>query len=250
MKIRILSDLHLEFTQYQEGPFPSVGEDLVILAGDIGVGVKGIQWARESFPGRDVVYVLGNHEFYKHDWSDLIPQAREAADASRVHFLENDKLDLGGVRILGCSLWTDFAVMGRMLVADCRTVAQAEMADYKEIRKDHRKRKLLTADTIERCRQSYQWLDREIREADRELVVVTHHAPTMATTAPWNAILLSNAAFHNGFDELIRPPVSLWIHGHTHTSMAVEFDDIPIVSNQRGYPGEGVTFSWDYCMEV
>ena len=156
----------------------------------------------------------------------------------------------GGKPILGCSLWTDFAVMGRMLTADCRTVAQAEMADYKEIRKDHRKRKLLTADTIERCRQSYQWLDREIREADRKLVVVTHHAPSMATTAPRNAILLSNAAFHNGFDELIRPPVSLWIHGHTHTSMAVEFDDIPIVSNQRGYPGEGVTFSWDYCMEV
>jgi predicted phosphodiesterase len=250
MKIRVLSDLHLEFTKYVKGPFPSVGEDLVILAGDIGIGVKGIEWAREAFPGRDVVYILGNHEFYEYDWNNLIVQAREAAAGSRVHFLENDKLDLGGVRILGCSLWTDFAVMGRMLTPDCRTVAQAEMADYKLIRKDHRRRKLLTADTIERCRQSYHWLDCEIREADRKLLVVTHHAPTMATTAPWNAILLSNAAFHNGYDDLIRPPVALWIHGHTHHSAAATVNGIPVVSNQRGYPGEGVLFSWDYCVEV
>jgi hypothetical protein len=38
MKIGVLSDLHLKFTQYREGPFPLVGEDRVILAGDIGVG--------------------------------------------------------------------------------------------------------------------------------------------------------------------------------------------------------------------
>ncbi len=60
MKIRLYSDLHLEF-----GPFdpPDAAADLVVLAGDIHVGVKGVEWALEQKFGCPVLYVLGNHEF-------------------------------------------------------------------------------------------------------------------------------------------------------------------------------------------
>lgn len=64
MKVRVLSDLHLEFTQYQPDTLPSFGEDLVVLAGDIGEAERSIEWARRVIPDRPVVYVLGNHEFY------------------------------------------------------------------------------------------------------------------------------------------------------------------------------------------
>jgi predicted phosphodiesterase len=61
MRIRVLSDLHLEFREWNP---PKADADVVVLAGDIHVGVKGIEWARRSFPAIPIVYVPGNHEFY------------------------------------------------------------------------------------------------------------------------------------------------------------------------------------------
>ena len=35
---------------------------MVVLAGDIDRGIKGVVWARQAFPGIPVLYVAGNHE--------------------------------------------------------------------------------------------------------------------------------------------------------------------------------------------
>ena len=63
MKLRILSDLHVEFEDFEP---PPVDADVVVLAGDIHVRHHGVDWARERFPGVPVLYVLGNHEYYGH----------------------------------------------------------------------------------------------------------------------------------------------------------------------------------------
>ena len=47
MKIRILSDLHLEF---QDWTPPESDADVVVLAGDIHVGTRGIDWALDILP--------------------------------------------------------------------------------------------------------------------------------------------------------------------------------------------------------
>jgi hypothetical protein len=39
---------------------------VVVLAGDVAVGPRGLDWIRQRYPDRPVVYVLGNHEFYHH----------------------------------------------------------------------------------------------------------------------------------------------------------------------------------------
>lgn len=250
MKIRVLSDLHLEFTKYEPDELPPCGEDLVVLAGDIGTGTRGILWAQRAIRDRPVVYVLGNHEFYDEDWEGFIQKAGEVAAGSNVHVLENGRLDLQGLRILGCTLWTDFRSMGEMVRRDAIQVAEKEMVDFRAIRKQQRKRRLLAADTVVRCQASRQWLEQEIGSADRPLLVVTHHAPTMRTVSPAFCLNLSNAAFHSTFDELIRPPVRAWIHGHTHYSGGAEVNGVSVVSNQRGYPGERCVFDWGLCIEV
>ena len=61
MKLHILSDLHLEFSTFQP---PPTDADVIVLAGDIDKGNKGIYWARETFPAKPILYVPGNHEFY------------------------------------------------------------------------------------------------------------------------------------------------------------------------------------------
>ena len=47
MKLLVLSDLHLEFSDMQK---PAAEADVVVLAGDIWQGDRGIYWARENWP--------------------------------------------------------------------------------------------------------------------------------------------------------------------------------------------------------
>jgi predicted phosphohydrolase len=107
MKLRILSDLHIEFADFTP---PPTDADVTVLAGDIGVGMAALDWTHLNFPEMPVVYVLGNHEYYRHDLA-LLGQMKKAA-LSNVHILENDCVVLEGVRFLGATLWTDFALHG------------------------------------------------------------------------------------------------------------------------------------------
>ena len=115
MKLRILSDLHLD---HQRGRFEleEVEHDVLVCVGDVrGSITDGIEVLRKmsKWPG---VFVGGNHEFYGFDGASL----EEAYDAGRekageggpVYLLENETLVLDGVRFLGTTLWTDYALYG------------------------------------------------------------------------------------------------------------------------------------------
>jgi hypothetical protein len=65
-RLHIVNELPIEFEDFD--PLAS-DADVVILAGDIGVGLEGLRWAEEPFPDRSVIYEPGNHEFYRHDLS-------------------------------------------------------------------------------------------------------------------------------------------------------------------------------------
>ena len=64
MKIQLLSDLHLEFKDLDKSI--TTGADVIVLAGDIHKKANAIPWINENIPtGVPVIYVLGNHEFYR-----------------------------------------------------------------------------------------------------------------------------------------------------------------------------------------
>ena len=246
--------MHLEFVKHCAPLIESVGEDVVVLAGDIGVGTAGIEWARIAFSRREVIYVLGNHEFYDHDWVTLLDAARKAAAGSNVHVLEDAEFKFGDVTFLGATLWTDFAGMGpstRMMV---QMMAPSYMTDYRAIRhanKLPRTNRLIPPDVLKRCISSYRYLDQRIAAETGKLVVVTHNAPTMRTMSPQYQGDLGTALFHNNFEDLIRPPVVAWIHGHSHHNARILVNGIPVVSNQMGYPLEKAEgFDWGYCIDV
>ncbi|MDP9962085.1 metallophosphoesterase [Chryseobacterium lathyri] len=62
MKIQIISDLHQEFGS-TDLFFDHA--DVVVLAGDVNLGTKGIEWIKLKIGNKPVIYVLGNHEYYK-----------------------------------------------------------------------------------------------------------------------------------------------------------------------------------------
>lgn len=69
MKIQLFSDLHIEF---EELDVDCSQADVVIFAGDIDVGTKGVAWIKRQNITCPAIYVPGNHEFYRHSYPRLI----------------------------------------------------------------------------------------------------------------------------------------------------------------------------------
>jgi hypothetical protein len=63
--------------QFEVVDLPDVAADLVVLAGDIDRGVKGIVWARQAFPGVPVLYVARNYEHFDAPTGRLHDRSRE-----------------------------------------------------------------------------------------------------------------------------------------------------------------------------
>ena len=233
MKVHILSDLHLEFEDFAP---PATDADVVVLAGDIGGGTDGIEWAAGQFPDRPVVYVPGNHEYYDHDigfTGELV-----AAAPDYVHVLSDGAVELGGVRFLGCTLWTDFRLYGEADAGSARQRARRAITDFNCIRVGGRR--LTPEDTVEFHEQSKAWLTGELGKAfDGPTVVVTHFLPAMPSVAERYANNPLNPAFASRLEPVIeRYRPELWIHGHTHAPCDYEIFGTRVVCNPRGYPRE------------
>ncbi|AOK04249.1 metallophosphoesterase [Burkholderia sp. AU28942] len=274
MRVRVLSDLHLESNQ--PDTIAHADADLVVLAGDIHNHAEGLRWAAETFdPGVPVIYVPGNHEYYDGEFGALETAMRDAAQAiDHVHYLNNgvyvDRAQR--FRVLGTTLWADFSLFG----ADDASVARAidagmrVMLDFKGLiqvtwphdaalhARNAPERDFTPADAIALHRQSRAWLAAHLATpfAGRT-IVVTHHAPHLRSLAERYAQDLASAGFVTDLTELVRPPVDLWIHGHTHTSFDYVTDSgTRVVCNPRGYihrrtgERENPAFGWDKVIEL
>src|SRR5688500_19207056 len=104
VRLHILSDLNHEFGEIVP---PIVDGDVVVLAGDIAVRVKGVAWAIAASRGRPVIYVPGNHEYYGDSIPRLTEKLRAAGAGSGVHVLDREEIIVDGTRFLGATLWTD-----------------------------------------------------------------------------------------------------------------------------------------------
>jgi predicted phosphodiesterase len=232
LRLHVLSDLHIEQADFTP---PPVEADVVVLAGDIGVGVAGVEWARQQFPDRPVLYLAGNHEFYGHTLPGLIPRLREAAAGSNVHVMENDELEFSGVRFLGATLWSDFDVAGADRRELSMRISERTVTDYR--------RPLAPEDTRAVHLASRAWLASALdRPFDGPTVVLTHHVPVVGSDPPASPVLRAiGGAFVSDLSALMGGDrAALWIYGHTHRPADRDQSGTRLLSNPRGYLREAI----------
>lgn len=244
MKIRVLSDLHLEFFDWTP---PAVEADVVVLAGDIHTGVHGVEWARRQFPNTPVIYVPGNHEFYGGRMQDVLTALRTDARRFDVYLLDGDEVVLGGVRFLGATLWTDFALYGTTQSELGRAMADAKygMNDFRVIR--YGDQGLFRPEHARDIHLGQvKWLAERLAEpSDRPTIVVTHYLPHRQSIHPKYDGDSLNPCFASDLAHLVRPPVTVWIHGHTHESIDYVVNGTRVVCNPRGYLPAEPNLSFD-----
>jgi Icc-related predicted phosphoesterase len=246
IRILAMSDLHLEFSWF--APELTSWPDLIILAGDIGYGSAGVDFARQQIPDSVPVVVLaGNHEFYESSIEAVTERIRTAADATRnIYFLDRNevKIPIAGreVRILGATLWTDFALRGEAMRSADMVVASKRLNDFRLIK--YAGRILTPRDTIDFHETARDWLDSKLAEPyDGPTIIATHHSPSERSEQPRYVGGELSAAFHSNLEWTIaKHQPNLWIHGHSHWSVDYMIGRTRIFSNQRGYPREQCGF--------
>ncbi|MEP6558213.1 MAG: metallophosphoesterase [Burkholderiales bacterium] len=270
MKIQLLSDLHLEVRPGYLPP-PAPGADLLVLAGDIGSyqegsglfdsGDKNFGLARFSpLPQHGgwptpVLFVPGNHEYDGLDFDAAHARLRTTCERLEIQWLDHKTIELGGVRFIGSTLWSDFDALTRPADRTAAGLAYNLKARDKAFRAaNHYLRStggtrhdemLLAAGVRELGLDAQRWLRGALaRPFAGKTVVVTHFAPSLLSADPRYGLTPGTAGFCNALDSLLAH-AQLWLHGHLHCPSDYVAHDCRVVANPMGYVEKGETANFD-----
>ena len=279
MKIKLVSDLHLEFSDcfinndegadvlilggdimiaqdLHDHPEPANTADQAAIANGTGLGRRQMTaqrfrdfFKRCSFQFPHVIYIMGNHEFYNGKFYAGIDYMRdEIAKYPNITMLEQDMKIIDDVVFVGGTLWTN------MNKRDPLTMHAIEgmMNDFRIIRNDKRNYATMSAlDVAIRHDKTLGYIKHVVQEhKDKTCVVVGHHSPSFQSVNPIYAHeTLMNGGYHSDLSEFIldHPQIKLWTHGHTHHPFDYVIGETRIVCNPRGYENDGYSeqTGWD-----
>ena len=244
-KIQFASDIHLGY-QDQNFDFPVTDSDVLILAGDVCVGFRAIEFAQliADRHGKPVLFVAGNHEYYMNDYQKLHQRFRDFSDKSEnVFFLDCDVFELEGVRFLGTTLWTDYLLGGHYAQDDLMYVAGNSLNDHVYINYgDEGAFKPSHALAIHKNARAF--LEAELaKDYDGKTVVITHHAPSLRCVHPKFGINKVAGAFMSDCDDLIEM-ADLWVYGHVHANTEANLRQVSnfIPKSTLGSPAKPYVF--------
>ena len=237
MKIQVVSDIHLEFSGMDRelDVVAQAERDLLIVAGDLCERDNGEAWLRAQCEHSPVVFVCGNHEYYGADIDEIDKYYKELdEDIENLHVLQKRVVEFDGIRIAGCTLWTDFQGVDNYHLR----LVQKGMADFNVITKRHAN---FTPDVSRGINMDHRnWLFQQ-KDID---IVVTHHAPSwQSITDYWKEHgQMLNPAFAGSSDDLIYALApTYWIHGHMHSFIRYwhdqKVDGTQVLCNPVGYAG-------------
>jgi predicted phosphodiesterase len=239
MKIRLLSDLHLESHEYK---IQYGGEDLLVLAGDISPEPEAVlllitEYLAQSDKAR-VIFVLGNHDYF-HSTISEIESLYSSVSIPRCHILQNDSIVIDGIRFYGTTLWSDLRDTNMALI-------QYLMGDY------HWINNFTPQMSTKIFLKNRELLNNVLDESAEPVVVITHHLPSYQSVDKKYHGQPTNPAFASHLDHLVIK-AKLWMHGHTHTTTDYKIKDTRVVCNPRGHykdKPENEEFDDNFIVEI
>ena len=216
MKIKLVSDLHLEFSDcfinnddncdvlilggdimiaqdLHDHAEPSNTSDQAAIANGTGLGRRQEKaqrfrdfFKRCSFQFPHVIYIMGNHEFYNGKFYAGIDYMREeCARYPNIYMLEQDMKIIDDVVFVGGTLWTN------MNKRDPLTMHAIEgmMNDFRIIRNDARNYAPMSAlDVAIRHDKTLAYIEHIVHEhRNKKCVVVGHHTPSFQSCHPMSS---------------------------------------------------------------
>lgn len=230
MKIHLVSDLHTDSWEdfASVDPVDEIQEDLgdvLIVAGDLMECERRKPeqivdtFKRLRAKAERVLYLPGNHEYYRLDFNAL--DLKSMCKAVGIDWIGREVVTIEGQRFLGATLWyntlaPDVEAQGRDWSDFC--IGGHSVFNPGEHRRD------------------VEFLRGNVRKGD---VVITHFLPSHASVAPQYAGAATNVYFVVPQDTLIKMAApKLWLHGHTHTPCDYHIGQTRVACAPLGHPSE------------
>lgn len=256
MKLLVLSDLHYDFwNSAKRDPLVGLDEtfaglDHLILAGDITNKPK-VRWKNafarltELIDPAKIHVFPGNHDYYSFDL-DREERLAQIADEHGIHFCQKNVIDLGALRLICATLWTDYALGGNRLENEYFALGKIDTKkvnnDFRNIRLAHAGFRRIRPIDVEKVHADQKsWIESELAKPyEGKSVVVTHHAPhpSCLTLRREGDHLLSPGFASDLSDFILATRPDVWLHGHSHGNTEVTIGNTVIRNVSLGYPEE------------
>lgn len=253
MIVQYASDLHLVFGQnfhyvMTHGINP-VG-DCLVLAGDV-ADVQSLSrydsfwdWCSENF--KQTLFVPGNHDWYG-EWNSSLEltERTEIFIRNNVRCCNNVTVRIGETDFVCSTLWSN-------LTPAAAPVVSVSLLDFRKIYFGDKR--LTTEDYVGLHLASLNFLQKAVSDSEaKNIVVVTHHVPTLVAVCQNHKLSPINAGFATELGNWIAETrIDYWIYGHSHVSIDTHVGETWVVSNQLGYImfGEGDGYSECKTFEI
>ena len=250
MKLRYLSDLHLEFIKPNKihdfiNKIPEGLDEICILAGDVGNPYKSnydtfMRFISKNF--KKTFVIAGNHEYYNkkkmiYETDAFLEDYFEQFE--NISFLNNHYEIYENYCFIGSTLWSKI------------TNPLYKINDVYQIHNfDHIQYNELNEECVDFLKNSLE------EHATDKCIVITHHIPSHSLVDikyKTPAMLPYNQWFYCDLDELIdtnRDKIKCWFYGHTHTPSDRIINDIQFLCNPIGYPNENKLINFEKTIVI
>lgn len=243
MKVKVISDLHLEFDREDEEFDPGTG-DILILAGDICVASH-YDWKYHDFFTKcvhgynKVFYVLGNHEHYGGDFNETLNILRNRLPIG-ITIMNNRSEFVDGVHFIGATMWTNMDNHSGLTIENARQC----MSDYHVIDNFSPEK------SMQEFEFTKEWFERCLPTLRGPVFVMTHHAPSAESVKGRYKEL--QGAYKSDMESFIakHPDIKWWAHGHIHHNNDYLVHQCRVLSNPRGYNHSELNKEFNINFEV
>jgi hypothetical protein len=195
------------------------------------------------------------------DFDEAHARLQDSCARLGITWLEREVVQMGQVRFVGTTLWTDFDALGPLagqkipdpLVdkipahfshPNSQFTRQIKARDKAFRAANYYLRKAMTTREGEawlaeglraQALQCQEWLSQALNTPfDGRTVVITHFAPSLHSADPRYGRVPGTAGFCNALDALL-PQAQLWLHGHLHCPSDYTLNGCRVVANPLGY---------------
>ena len=248
VSIQYSSDLHID--RYPLGvPFETFlqpAAPTLVLAGDIcsvwnPLYTRFLSWCSQKW--QHIILLAGNHEYMCdtetiHTFEETEQEIRRISLQLGIHFLQGESYRLPGtnIRFVGATLWSaiDPAIWGE-IVGNKGDFTQTYQSMQIRVRHTH------PSDicALHALHKAYLLSEMATQRKDEQLIVVTHHMPTMELIDTEHRTDRWRTCYASADDDLFLPNLTTWICGHGHRSTTLRASNgLVLRMNARGYASQ------------
>jgi len=257
MRIRLLSDLHLEGYGFN---YKYNGEDIIILAGDIHTRNRHHEFLNTLPDHIPIIMVAGNHEYYHGCFQEVNRYLKDLEEIyPNFFFLNNEGDTFGDLEIFGGTMFTDFLLHGDQERWFAEHDAKRYIADFHHIEVEQLDPYQLNNEkwqwTIQDHKDQYALFNREfdrwVKDKEgKKRICVSHFMPSQYSISERFKNSNLNPYFTANNEQRVQL-VDFWFHGHTHDSFHYTLEETHVICNPKGYGLENESgFNRDLIIEV